>query len=220
MTGDELFRTTLPPGRHKLPRDFVQQHQRARLFAALVELVDEQGYPATSLTQIVKKAGVARHTFYEHYEDKEALFIAVFDAALERTLSAVRGAGEAEDGPWEAQLRAGVAALLAEMAKDPVLARVCLVEAQSAGLTALVHYEQAIQAFAEVLRAGRGSDPRRAEVPDSLEEILIGGAIWMLITQLTNDSDALQELGPRLVEFLIAPYLGRETVGELQHRKE
>jgi AcrR family transcriptional regulator len=215
MTGDELFRTTLPPGRHKLPRDFVQQHQRARLFAAIVELVDEQGYPATSLTQIVKKAGVARHTFYEHYEDREALFIAVFDAAMRRTIEVVRAAAAEDGGSWESQLRAGVAAGLTEVAKSPALARVCLIESQSAGLAAMDHYEQGIQVFAELLRAGRESDPRRAKGPGSLEEILLGGAVWMVVTRLTNDPGSVEEMHPRLVEFLVAPYLGQEAAREL-----
>jgi len=219
MPEDEIFRVTLPPGRHHLPRDFVEQHQRARLVAAIVALVDEQGYPATSLAQVVKKAGVARHTFYEHFEDKEALFLAVFGEATERALRTAQVAAEAEDGTWEAQLRAGVAALLADMAKDPALARVVLIEAQSAGLAVLVRYEEAMQAFAALLRAGRERDPRRAQVPDSLEEILIGGAIWMVVTRLSNDPDSIEELCPGLVEFLIAPYLGRETAREVRQQQ-
>jgi AcrR family transcriptional regulator len=220
MTGDELFRTTLPPGRHKLPRDFVQQHQRARLFAAIVELVDEQGYPATSLTQIVKKAGVARHTFYEHFKDKEDLFLAVFDAASERTIRVAREAIQATDESWEAGFSAAVGAVLAELAKDPSRARVCLVETQSAGLVVLARYEQATQAFAAMLRAGRESDPRRAEVPSSLEEIVIGGAVWMIITRLTNDPDSVEDLRPKLVEFMIAPYLGGAAASKMRQQGE
>jgi AcrR family transcriptional regulator len=220
MTGDEIFRITLPPGRHKLPRDFVQQHQRARLFAAIVELVDEQGYPATSLTQIVKKAGVARHTFYEHFEDKEALFLAVFDTALEQAFGAMREAAEVEPGPWEARLSAAIGALLAKMAEDTAVARFCLVGCQSAGPAALARYEYAIETFAKMLRSGRESDPRRSEAPEPLEEIMVGGVTWMIISRLTNDPDSVRELRPRLVEFLIAPALGRGTVRELQQREE
>lgn len=220
MTGDELFRMTLPPGRHRLPRDFVAQHQRARLFAAIVALVDEQGYPATSLTQIVKKAGVARHTFYEHFKDKEELFLAVFDATVERSVRVTREAAEAESGPWEAQLGAGAAALLGEIAKDPALARVCLIESQSAGLVAMERYEEAMRTFAAMMRSGRESDPRRAEVPSSLEEIVVGGGAWMIITRLSNDPDSIEELRPSLVEFLVAPYLGKDTVREVRVRSK
>lgn len=220
MTGDELFRITLPPGRHKLPRDFVQQHQRARLFAAIVALVEEQGYPATSLTQIVKKAGVARHTFYEHFKDKEDLFLAVFDEAVERAVRVAKEAIEGDAGSWEARFDAAVGAVLAEMAKDQSLARVCLVETQSAGLVAMERYQEAVRAFAAMLRVDRESDPRRAEVPSSMEEIVIGGAAWMIVACLTTDPDSVEDLRPKLVEFMIAPYLGGAAASKMRQRGE
>ncbi|HEX3735061.1 MAG TPA: TetR/AcrR family transcriptional regulator [Solirubrobacterales bacterium] len=215
MPEDEIFRTTLPPGRHKLPRDFVQQHQRERLFAALVALVDEQGYPGTSLTQIVKKAGVARHTFYEHFEDKEALFLALFDRTAERTLEVVAAAAEAAPGPWEGQVRAGLAALLAMIAKDPALTRVVMIESQSAGPEAVARRTAAMSRFGEVLRAGRPGDPRQAGLADSLEDILLGGAIWMINKQLVSDEGGIESLLPELLEFLIAPYRGNAAARDV-----
>ncbi|HSK50357.1 MAG TPA: TetR/AcrR family transcriptional regulator [Solirubrobacterales bacterium] len=215
MTGDELFRTTLPPGRHKLPRDFVQQHQRARLFAALVELVDEKGYPAVSLTQIVKRASVARHTFYEHYEDKEALFLALFDQETELALRVTAEAMEKESGSWEAKVRTGLAALLELMAGDPARARVVLIESQSAGPEALARRAVAWEKFAEMLRTGRDDDPRKADPPGPLEEILLGGAAWMINKQLVAEGARIEDLLPQLLEYLIAPYRGNEAARAL-----
>lgn len=215
MTGDELFRTTLPPGRHKLPRDFVQQHQRERLFAALVELVDAQGYPATSLTQIVKRAGVARHTFYEHFEDKEALFLALFDRTAERTFRVVEAASEAESGPWEAKVRAGLAALLAMIGKDPALTRVVMIESQSAGPEAVARRTAVMNSFGEMLRTGRQDDPRQAELADPVEDIILGGAIWMVNKQLVSDESRVEAMLPELLEFVIAPYRGNAAAREV-----
>ena len=208
MTGDELFRTTLPPGRHKLPRDFVEQHQRARLFAAMVLLVDEQGYPAVSLTQIVKKAGVARHTFYEHFEDKEALFLALFDQESERALRGMATSAESTEGAWEVKVRAALEALLAMMAQDPARARVIVIESQSAGAEALARRAATMRKFGLMLKAGREADPREADPPAPLEDILLGGAAWMINKQLVSDEDRIEEILPQLLEFLIAPYRG------------
>jgi AcrR family transcriptional regulator len=215
MTGDELFRTTLPPGRHKLPRDFVQQHQRARLFAALVELVDEHGYPATSLTQIVKKAGVARHTFYEHFEDKEALFLALFDETAERAIQAAMEAVAAEPGPWELKVRAGVAAVLALVAKDPALTRVCMIESQSAGPAAVARRNEAMRKFGEMLSEGREDAPPGAEPPDSQEDILVGGLAWMINKRLVSDEENVEAMLPEILEFVIAPYRGNAAAQRL-----
>ncbi len=211
MPEDEIFRTTLPPGRHRLPADFVARHQRDRLFAAIVQLVDKQGYPATSLTQIVKTAGVARHTFYEHFEDKESLFLALFDRTSKDAIRITREAGEAEQGPWDAKVRGAIAALLAGIAQDQKLARVCLTEALSASLTTLAHYEVGMRGFADMLRTGRAESPSGAELPESLEEIVVGGASWMITKRLSSDPDSVQELLPGIVEFVVTPYLGESA---------
>lgn len=208
MPEDEIFRTTLPPGRHRLPRDFVARHQRDRLFAAIVKLVDEQGYPATSLTQIVKTAGVARHTFYEHFEDKEALFLALFDETAEAGVQATRKAFESASGPWEEKVRAGLDALLGLIALDPALTRVYMVESQSAGPAALARRNEAMRQFGEMLRAGREDAPRGAELPDSLEDILVGGVVWMVSKRLISDQEDIGGLLPEVLEFVVAPYRG------------
>ena len=208
MPEDEIYRLTLPPGRHRLPRDFVERHQRNRLFAAIVGLVDQQGYPATSLTQIVKRAGIARHTFYEHFEDKESLFLSVFDTAAERVIKATQQAAEAQSGPWEEQMRAAIAALLAEVAKDPALARVCLTEVVSASLTTLAHYEAVMGRFATLLRTGRENLAPGTTLPSSLEDVVVGGVAWMLIRRLSSDPESIEVLLPEILEFVLIPYLG------------
>lgn len=206
---EEIARLTrMPPGRHNLPADFVAQNQRARLAFAITQLVAKQGYPATSLNQIVRTAGVARHTFYEHFDSKEGLFLTVFDQAAEEALRLTREAMEAEPGPWEEKVRAALAALLAHLAADPVLARVCLLESQSAGLEVLAHYERAMGEFAEILRAGRNGAGERSEFPESLEDIAVGGVVWMLNKRLVEDPEGIEDLLPRALEFVLTPYFG------------
>ena len=49
---------------------------RDRLFSAAVELFLEHGYDA-SVDMIICRAGVARQTFYNHFQNKESLFVEV-----------------------------------------------------------------------------------------------------------------------------------------------
>jgi AcrR family transcriptional regulator len=206
---EEIARLTrMPPGRHNLPADFVAQNQRARLRFAITQLVARQGYPATSLNQIVRTAGVARHTFYEHFSSKEDLFLSVFDRAAEEALRLTREAIEAEPGSWEAKVRAGLAALLAHLARDLVLSRVCLIESQSAGAEVLAHYERTMGEFATILRQGRESFADAGEIPESLEDIAVGGIVWMIDRRLVEDPESLEDLLPRALEFVLTPYLG------------
>jgi AcrR family transcriptional regulator len=210
MLPDELSRLTrMPPGRHHLPRDFVAAHQRQRLFDAIVKLVAERGYHQASLTQIVKTAGVARHTFYELFESKEALFLAVLQQAEDELYQHLVEAAEAEPGPWEAKVRAGLASVLRDVGSDPQRGRVFLVDVQSAGPAALELYEAALHRFAPLLRLGRRSTPLGAKLPEAMEEIVIGGLVWMLGRELLDgDAEDLESLLPKVVEFALTPYLG------------
>jgi len=215
MPEDEIFRTTLPPGRHHLPRDFVARHQRERLFAAIVKLVDEQGYPATSLTQIVKTAGVARHTFYEHFEDKEALFLALFNETAEAAFQTIAKAFEAEPGPWEAKVRASTVVMLGLIAQDPARTRVCMIESQSAGAAAVARRSETMQLLAVMLKAGREGAPSGVELPDALEDILLGGLAWMINKRLVSEQGDIEGMLPEILEFVIAPYRGNAAARKI-----
>ena len=47
---------------------------RRRLFDAATKIVGELGYAETSVTRITEAAGVASGTFYNHFENRQALF--------------------------------------------------------------------------------------------------------------------------------------------------
>lgn len=49
---------------------------RERLVVAAVDLYAEQGYDATTVTQIAERAGVTKSTFFRHFPDKRELLVA------------------------------------------------------------------------------------------------------------------------------------------------
>jgi AcrR family transcriptional regulator len=59
---------------------------RSALLAAARELFGDRGYGATSLEEIVARAGVTKGALYHHFADKEALFKMVFEQ-VERDVS-------------------------------------------------------------------------------------------------------------------------------------
>jgi TetR/AcrR family transcriptional repressor of mexJK operon len=54
----------------------MNMNNRDRLFSAAVEIFLEHGYDA-SVDMIISRAGVARQTFYNHFQNKESLFAEV-----------------------------------------------------------------------------------------------------------------------------------------------
>ena len=144
----------MPPGRHPLPREFIAQHQRARIIAALAEETVEKGYRAVTVADIVRRAGIARNTFYENFSSKEDCFLAASEFAVKEALRRVVDAASKVD-TWPARVNAGLAAFLHYVATEPALARTCIVEALSAGPAAVERYERSIQAFVPLFRMGR-----------------------------------------------------------------
>src|ERR1700744_963235 len=47
-----------------------------RLVVAAVDLFTDQGYDATTVTQIAERAGVTRSTFFRHFSDKREVLVA------------------------------------------------------------------------------------------------------------------------------------------------
>lgn len=207
--------TTRPlPGRQQLPREFITQHQRARIVTALAEETARQGYRAVTVADIVKRAGIARNTFYENFGSKEECFLAAQEFAMSAALEqVVTAAGSLES--WPERVRAGLAAFLDYVAEKPALARTCMVEALAAGPAAVSYYEESQQAFVSLFKLGRNVSPHGADLPATLEEATIGGVFWILYQRLTlNQPEAIAELLPELVEFALTPYLGAAAARE------
>jgi AcrR family transcriptional regulator len=203
------------PGRQLISRDFIVKHQRARIVSALAEEVAENGYQATTVAAIVKRAGIARNTFYENFSGKEECFLTAQELAMSRALEQVVGAaGELDE--WPQQVIAGLAGFLDFIAAEPALARTCVVESLVAGPGPVTQHQECLPSFVSLLKLGRDVSPYGRELPESLEEAVIGGVFWIVHRRLLQSADGeIQELLPELVEFALAPYLGVEAAQHL-----
>ncbi|MBS1889562.1 MAG: TetR/AcrR family transcriptional regulator [Actinobacteria bacterium] len=200
-----------PPGRQRLSREFIARHQRARIISALAEETMDRGYRAVTVADIVRRAGIARNTFYDNFASKEDCFLATQDYAVEEALKrVVEAAAEAES--WEARLVTGLGAFLAYVAGEPALARTCIVEALSAGPAAQERYEQSLQSFLPLLRLGRESSPQGEDLPETLEEAIAGGIFWVIYQRIVlGQTEQIESLLPDLVDFALTPYIGAES---------
>jgi AcrR family transcriptional regulator len=200
-----------PPGRQQLSREFIAQHQRARIIAALAAETVERGYRAVTVADIVSRAGIARNTFYENFSSKEDCFLAAQDFAVEEALRRVVDAAGAVES-WPARVDAGLAAFLGYVAEEPALARTCIVEALSAGPDSLARYEQSLQAFGPLFRIGRKVSEHGDQLPETLEETIIGGIFWVVYQRIIlGQTEQIEELLPDLVEFALTPYIGADA---------
>lgn len=194
-----------PSARPELSREFIAGHKRRRIMDAIAELSAEQGYEATKIGDIVRRAGVARKTLYDNFEGKEEVFLAAFDAAVDEAMRRIEADCAKVEGGWEERVQAGLGSFLGYVAEEPALARMCMIEALSATPAATERYEAAVQRFVELTKR---TVPDDDQLPDTIEETLIGGVAWIVYQQIRRDETAkAADLLPELSEFMLAPFL-------------
>lgn len=204
--------------RPELPREFVASHKRRRMMDAVAELVAEKGYEATKIADIVRRAAVARKTLYDNFDGKEDLFLSAVDLTFAEMRVAVEEACErTDDSSPEGAIVAGLEALLEFIADRPAASRMCMLEAISATPSSARLYDTAMRDFVEILRR---SVPQDLDLPETIEESLVGGVAWILQLQIRRgEADQAPDLLHELSQFVLSPYLGVVRVVDTGRRK-
>jgi AcrR family transcriptional regulator len=192
--------------------------QRARLIRAAVPVVDEVGWSAATVAQIAARARVSRRTFYDLFSDRDDCLLAVLDDTVARV--------EVELGlldvvsAWRARVRNGLWTILSFLDREPVLARVCVVEALRGGPRVLGRREEIFARLAAILEDGRGESPRE-ETSKLTAEGLVGAAFTIVQARLLRDDrEPLTDLTGELMGMIVLPYLGPAAARREQHRKD
>ena len=180
--------------------------KRRRIMDAVAELSAEQGYEATKIGDIVRRAGVARKTLYDNFEGKEEVFLGAIDSALQEALERVEEACAAAEDDWSDRLEAGLEALLLYLSQNPSEARMCMIDALSATPASGARYDEALLRFVELMRRNAPTDNN---LPETIADTLAGGIAWILNQQIRRgEVERAPELLPELLEFAISPYRG------------
>jgi AcrR family transcriptional regulator len=195
----ELALSQLPAGKHGLPRSFVVRNQRLRIVAAMLRVLPEHGYAATTIGHVTREAGVSRAAFYAQFENKEECFLATYDVAAEWLCDRIEAAIAAE-GRWPESVEAGASEAMRLLAANPDVAHLIAVESLQAGTAARRRRQECIERLAAVMRSRR---PRDAELPEDLEQLLIGGTLSLIGRYV--DSGAIERL-PEATAHLVALY--------------
>lgn len=162
---------------------------RVRLLTGFAAAVAEHGYAAVTIADIVRHSKVSKRTFYEHFADKEACFLATYVAATSIVLAQAAAAFEVfKDKPWGQQLDASIDAYVTALESNPALTRACLVEIHAAGPRALERRREVHAAFAEMLRSfakrTRKKHPEVQLITEEMATAVVGGINELLVVQV------------------------------------
>ena len=182
--------------------------QRSRLLVGAVAAIDESGYAGVTVEQITSRARVSRRTFYELFENRESCLAALLEdvvGIIEGEIAAAGLGGRA----WRERVRGGLLAILGFFDREPAIARVCVVQALSAGPRVLEYREGVLGRLAGVLDEGRGESARGGGCTPLVAEALVGAAFGIVYARLLRrESRPLVDLVGELMGLIVLPYLG------------
>jgi AcrR family transcriptional regulator len=199
----------LPKGRHGLSREEVEASQRTRLLQATIELGTERGFASLTLTDIVRRAGVARSTFYDYFTDKQDCFLEAFDYAADMVLERVLAIGPPPAGDFASPVHAYIGGLLHLAVEEPVVVRLVAADAETLDRAAAERQRAIRGRLADGLVTLRDflrrDDPKLAPITH-VRALAIVGAITEVVqhTFYTSGIDALPELQPELATVVLA----------------
>ena len=67
-----------------------RQARRAEILAAAAHLFANNGYHATSITDVIEEAGISRGTFYLYFDSKDTIFLELIEGFIQAIVRAVQ----------------------------------------------------------------------------------------------------------------------------------
>jgi AcrR family transcriptional regulator len=125
---------------------------RQRLLVALEAGIAEDGYPRTTVADIVRRARTSRRTFYQHFDSREACFVALLTDANAEQVRQISAAVDA-NAPWKSQVRQAIEAWISSGESRSSLMLSWIRDVPSLGDAARGLQRDAMENFIDMVRA-------------------------------------------------------------------
>lgn len=176
----------------------LREERREQVLRSAIEVFAQKGYHATSVGDIIKRAAIARGTFYLYFENKRQIFEAILDMALRGLVSRLhRIELTPQSPPPLEQLRANVGRIIAFLLSERELTQILLRHAE--GLDAEFDrrlsefYETIVELIVGALRTGQAMGLVR---PCHLHLVAscILGSIKEVVARLTSEAEEVPDI--------------------------
>jgi AcrR family transcriptional regulator len=182
--------------------------QRRRLLDAMARSVAQEGFRRVTVGGVCARATVSPVVLRERFGGLDGCFVALLERVMERSMKLIADAFEAE-ASWQDGVLAGLEALLVLLDSEPVLARVCLVEALAGPREALELRSRLFEALKPFLERGRQQLAPEQQPPSLTAAATIALVAGVLAEQFVEHAQPvfIGLLG-ELAGSVIAQYLG------------
>jgi len=188
-------------------REQLSELQRARMLAAMFDVVAEKGAANVTVAHVVERSGVSRRTFYENFEDREDCLLASFERALTLASDRVIPAFESEKG-WRDRIRAGLVAFLAFCDEQPSVAQMLVCESQASGPRVVQRRTEILTRLTRIVDQG-GNEGKAENISPLAAEGTIGGVLAVIQARLLQAKrKPLIALTNELMSMIVLPCFG------------
>jgi AcrR family transcriptional regulator len=189
-----------------------REMQRKRILDAMVSEVGERGLRGVTIASVSARAGVSRSTFYEIFGDLDTCVLAVLRQVASRS-TALMSKAFAGEASWQDGVLAALAALLESLDREPLLARVCLLEMLAGSPEVLEHRARELAALNPLVDAGRKQARANSEPVELTAEASVASVAGILHTRLVmGEAPPFIGLLGQLVGLVVCPYLDPHEV--------
>jgi AcrR family transcriptional regulator len=205
-----------PVGHGRVSQEVMSSHQRERVVALVTPVFAKRGYAATTVNDLLAAGKVGVGNFYELFEGKEECFAAAFERVLAEAREEVEIAA-APGADWAERSFLGLHGMISFIIARPLEARLVLLEAQSAGESALARYDELLDTAVAWLRRGRKESREADRLPQGFERASISGLTFYLQQCLLDRSSLDTEvLFGELAGLILEPIVGTPTMARLR----
>jgi AcrR family transcriptional regulator len=186
----------------------------ARLMASAKELIGSQGYAATTVERVCAEAKVSTRNFYQYFENKEAIFLAVYDDITSRSFErATASLAETEGEPIVARIPRAFLAYVGPMIEDMQAAHIVFVEIVGASRRIEERRLSYREALIELVSAEGSAAVAKGEIADRnfrVATLALTGAANAIVYDWTLHEDRcpVQELETELAALAVTLLAG------------
>ncbi len=161
---------------------------------AMAASIVEKGYRDTTVADVVRLARTSRRSFYEHFDDRDACFLALFDATNDAMMQEIAASVQA-DQPLDEQVDNAIDAYIDNVSKQPALYASFVRELPGLGQAGAERGLATLERFAALLVAlvdsGRREQPALGARPLTMDTaiIIVGGLRELAVISLQRGRD-------------------------------
>jgi AcrR family transcriptional regulator len=179
---------------------------RQRLLDALAASIMADGYRGTTVADIVRRARTSRRTFYEHFSDKEACFVALLTDSNARMIREITAAVD-QKAPWTSQVRQAVEAWIGCAESEPAITLSWIRDVPALGTAARKLQRDTMEAFATMIQTLCDTDEWRSVRSEPVSRplaIMLLGGLRELTASTVEDGGRIRDITELAVQACTA----------------